>query len=117
MRTVKGTAPEIYTVPAAGGSRQGDEEPVPDVSPTWSPDGTRLAWTRITSAGGSSIIVAGPTGRDETAVTAASDFARTPVVHADGTRIAYSGSAAGRPSLTVVVLNGGPTLRLLPLTP
>ena len=50
-------------------------------------------------------------------MTAASDFARNPVYTRDGTRIVYVGLGGGRPSLTVVVLNGGPTLRLLPLTP
>jgi hypothetical protein len=55
-------------------------------------------------------------GGPEAAVTAASDFARSPTYTRDGTRIAYVGLGGGRPSLTVVVL-GGPTLRLFPLTP
>jgi hypothetical protein len=50
-------------------------------------------------------------------VTAASDFARNPTYTRDGTRIAYVGLGGGKPALTVVVLSGGPTLRLLPLTP
>jgi dipeptidyl aminopeptidase/acylaminoacyl peptidase len=118
VRTVKGTAPEIYTVPATGGAATRiTKNTVPDVSPTWSPDGTHLAFTRFTNAGGSSIIVAAANGTGETTVTAASDFARNPVYTRDGARIAYVGLGGGRPSLTVVVLGGGPTLRLLPLTP
>lgn len=117
VRTVRGTAPEIYTVPAAGGvATRLTRNSVPDLSPTWSPDGTKLAFTRFTSAGGSSIIVAPVAGGPEAAVTAASDFARSPTYTRDGTRIAYVGLGGGRPSLTVVVL-GGPTLRLFPLTP
>jgi Tol biopolymer transport system component len=118
VRTVKGTAPEIYTVPATGGvATRLTKNTVPDLSPAWSPDGTKIAFTRFTSAGGSSIIVVPVAGGLEAAVTAASDFARNPVYTRDGTRIAYVGLGGGRPSLTVVVLNGGPTLRLLPLTP
>jgi TolB protein len=90
---------------------------VPDLSPAWSPDGTHLAFTRFTNAGGSSIIVTAANGVGETTVTAASDLARNPAYTRDGTRIAYLGLGGGRPNLTVVMLGGGPTLRLLPLTP
>lgn len=118
VRTVKGTAAEIYSVPATGGTATRiTRNSVADVSPTWSPDGTHLAWTRITAAGGSSLIVAGADGKGETTVTAASDLARLPAYTRDGTRIAYIGLGAGRPLLTVVILGGGPTLRLLPITP
>ena len=118
VRTVKGTPAEIYTVPAAGGTATRiTRNSVADLSPTWSPDGTHLAWTRVTAAGGSSLIVAGPDGKGETTVTAASDFARLPAYTPDGTRLAYIGLGAGRPLLTIVVLGGGPTLRLLPVTP
>jgi dipeptidyl aminopeptidase/acylaminoacyl peptidase len=117
VRSVKGTAAEIYTVPAAGGvATRITRNAVPDLSPTWSPDGLHLAFTRFTNAGGSSIIVTGPTGGVETTVTAAADFGRNPTYTRDGTRIAYVGLGGGRPALTVVVLGGGPTLRLLPLT-
>jgi hypothetical protein len=115
-RSVKGTAAEIYTVPATGGTATRlTHNTVPDVSPTWSPDGTHLAWTRTSATGASSIIVALANDTGETTVTAASDFARQPTYTHDGTRIAYIGLGGGRPALTVIVL-GGPTLRLLPLT-
>jgi dipeptidyl aminopeptidase/acylaminoacyl peptidase len=118
VRSVKGTAAEIYTVPSAGGvATRITRNAVPDLSPTWSPDGAHLAFTRFTNAGGSSIIVTGATGGAEATATAASDLARNPVYTRDGTRIAYVGLGGGRPALTVVVLGGGPTLRLLPLTP
>jgi Tol biopolymer transport system component len=84
--------------------------------PIWSPDGKNIAFTRFTNAGGSSIVVV-PAGGTETTVTAASDLARNPAYTRDGTRIAYVGLGGGKPALTVVVLGGGPTLRLLPLTP
>ena len=90
-------------MPATGGTAtRVTRNSVADVSPTWSPDGTHLAWTRITAAGGSSLIVAGPDGKGETTVTAASDFARLPTYTRDGTRIAYVGLGAGRPLLTLV---------------
>ena len=118
VRSVKGTAPEIYTVPVAGGvATRLTRNSVADVAPVWSPDGTHLAFTRLTSIGGSSIVVIPATGGAETTVTAAADLARNPAYTRDGTRIAYVGLGGGRPSLTVVVLGGGPTLRLLPLTP
>jgi Tol biopolymer transport system component len=118
VRTVKGTAPEIYTVPAAGGvATRLTKNTVPYLSPTWSPDGTRIAFTRFTNAGGSSIVVVPVAGGAETTATAASDLARNPTYTRDGTRIAYVGLGGGKPALTVVVLGGGPTLRLLPLTP
>jgi WD40-like Beta Propeller Repeat len=116
-RTVKGTAAEIYTIPATGGvPTRLTHNTVPDISPTWSPDGTHLAWTRTSATGASSIIVALANDTGETTVTAASDLARDPVYTRDGTRIAYVGLGGGRPALTVLVL-GGPTLRLFPLTP
>jgi Tol biopolymer transport system component len=129
VRTVRGTAPEIYTVPATGGAATRlTKNSVPDLSPTWSPDGTHIAFTRFTKAGGSSIViaaasggseatVAATSGGSETTATAASDLARSPTYTRDGSRIAYVGLGGGRPSLTIVVLGGGPTLRLLPLTP
>jgi Tol biopolymer transport system component len=118
VRTVKGTAAEIYTVPATGGTATRiTRNSVADLSPTWSPDGLHLAWARYTPTGNSSLIIAGPDGKGETTATAASDWARLPTYTRDGTRIAYIGLGAGRPLLTVVVLGGGPTLRLLPITP
>jgi WD40-like Beta Propeller Repeat len=116
-RSVKGTAAEIYTVPAAGGTATRlTHNTVPDIWPAWSPDGTHLAWTRTSATGASSLIVALANDTGETTVTAASDLARQPVYTHDGTRIAYVGLGGGSPALTVLVL-GGPTLRLLPLTP
>jgi hypothetical protein len=117
-RTVKGTAAEIYTIPATGGTPvRLTHNTVPDVYPTWSPDGAHLAWTRTSATGASSLIVALTNDTGEATVTAASDFARQAVYTRDGTRLAYLGLGGGRPALTVVVLGGGPTLRLLPLTP
>jgi Tol biopolymer transport system component len=118
VRTVKGTAPEIYTVPAAGGvATRLTRNTVPDLSPAWSPDGTRLAVTRFTSIGGSSIVVFPVAGGVGVTVTTTSDFGRDATWTRDGTRIAYIGLGGGRPALTIVQLGGGPTLRLLPLTP
>ena len=105
-------------MPAAGGvAARLTKNTVPDLSPTWSPDGTHIAFTRFTNAGGSSLIVVPVAGGAEATVTAAADLARTPTYTRDGTRIAYVGLGGGKPSLTVVVLGGGPTLRVLPLTP
>ena len=119
MRSVKGTAPEIYTVPAAGGvATRLTRNTVPDLSPTWSPDGTHIAFTRFTNAGGSSIIVAASPAGSETTVDGGRRLRAQPDLHARRHAASRtSGSAAGRPSLTIVVLGGGPTLRLLPLTP
>ena len=118
VRSVKGTAPEIYTVPAAGGvATRLTRNTVPDLSPAWSPDGTRLAVTRFTSIGGSTIVVFPVAGGLGVTVTAAADFGRNATWTRDGTRIAYIGLGGGKPALTIVQLGGGPTLRLLPLTP
>lgn len=116
-RTVKGTPAEIYTIPAAGGTpTRITHNALSDVSPTWSPDGTHLAWTRTTSTGASSIVVAFANDTGEAVVTPPGELARQPVWMRDGARIAYVGLGGGRSALTVLVL-GGSTLRLFPLTP
>jgi hypothetical protein len=118
-RTVKGTAAEIYLIPATGGTAvRLTHNTVPDLDPTWSPDGTRLIWTRTSAVGASSLIVAAANDTGETTVTAAAELARQPVwLGPDGARVAYIGLGGGRPALTLLVLGGGPTLRLFPVTP
>jgi Tol biopolymer transport system component len=104
-------------MPATGGTPvRLTHNAVPDVQPQWSPDGSRLVWTRTSATGASSLIVAAANDSGETTVTAASDLARLPVWLRDGLRIAYIGLGGGRPALTVLVLNG-PALRLFPVTP
>ena len=49
-------------------------------------------------------------------MTAASELARQ-AIWLDGSRLAYVGLGGGRPALTILVLGGGSTLRLFPLTP
>jgi hypothetical protein len=116
-RSVRGTAAEVYTVPAAGGTPvRLTHNTVPDIQPQWSPDGTKLVWTRTSATGASSLIVALANDTGETTVTAATELARFPVWLRDGARIAYIGLAGGRPALTVLIV-GGPALRLFPVTP
>ncbi|MET0229279.1 MAG: hypothetical protein ABW234_11315 [Actinomycetes bacterium] len=91
-----------------------------DTAPSWSPDGTRIAFTREGPGGSTSIMVLAAGGGAEKAVTPAGGFDGAPDWSPDGKRIAFSRFLPGEgnriftaaPSgkgLTQVTFGGGPT--------
>jgi Tol biopolymer transport system component len=66
--------------------------PEDNFAPTWSPDGSKIAFSRVLGEGARrQIYVMDADGRNETPVTDDSSFASEPAWSPDGTKIAFSG--------------------------
>jgi dipeptidyl aminopeptidase/acylaminoacyl peptidase len=80
---------ELYTMGMHGGNqRRLTQDTAEDSTPEWSPDGTRLAWSRTTESLVSDIWVMNADGTDRRNLTHA-DGSFDPTWSPDGTRIAY----------------------------
>lgn len=76
--------------PDGGGRTQLTSGPETDYGPDWSPDGTRIAFTRFTSGSGYSLHVMSADGGNRESIAAAGSDFFGPSWSPDGARIAYS---------------------------
>jgi dipeptidyl aminopeptidase/acylaminoacyl peptidase len=79
--------------------------------PAWSPDGSRIAFTRQGQAG-SQIYVMNVDGTDSIALTHGSEFSVRPTWSPDGSRIAFESVADGNSDVYVMNADGGGVTRL-----
>ena len=108
---------DIYVLPATGG---GDPirltmQPADELSPAWSPDGSRVAYVRCGSGGECGVYVVDAGGGPEASLVTSDDLAITDLVWSpDGTRLAFSGRRGrqGAFSLHLLPLDGSPPQRL-----
>lgn len=108
-------APRLWSVPAPATSDTGIATPValatgsaswvPERAPTWSPDGSRIAFTS-TRTGSSQVWVVAAAGGPAMQATHESGGAFSPAWSADGSAILYT-SASGTPTLRRVSLATG----------
>jgi Tol biopolymer transport system component len=84
---------EIYAMDADGGNQTRlTSDPAGDVSPAWSPDGTKIAFeSRRTGAG--DIYSMNADGTGVARLTTSSDFEDSPAWSPDGTKIAFTAGA------------------------
>ncbi len=83
---------EIYVMGADGSdpTRLTDNDDANDREPSWSPDGTRIAFTSNRDDGNSEIYVMGADGSDPTRLTRDTAYDSEPSWSPDGTRIAFT---------------------------
>ena len=78
-----------------------------DNSPRWSPDGSRVAFSR-----GGDIYVASPEGGMEDRLTESASIEVSPAWSPDGRRIAFVSDRSGTPNVYVMSSSGGPAVRI-----
>ena len=79
---------------------------------TWSPDGSRIAFTAAQSGGATDVWVANADGTDARRLTRESSEDLSPTWSPDGTRIAFVSNRAGSPQIYVMNADGSGQRRL-----
>ena len=105
--------PDIYTINPQNGrkiARLTTSGGI-DVAPSYSPDGSKIAWVSERS-GGAQIYVMGAGGGGAKRVTFSGSFNTDPVWSPDGSRIAYVGRVGGRFDIFVVNADGSGVVRI-----
>jgi Tol biopolymer transport system component len=100
-------SPHIWTIdPAGGAEKQVTSGPATDLDPSFSPDGSRIAFTRCPVAGNCRVAVVATSGGsvEELTIGAASDG--QPSYSPDGTRIVFKRSDANGFQLVVMNADG-----------
>ena len=108
---------DIYVLPATGGGTpvRLTMQPADELSPAWSPDGSRVAYVRCGSGGECGVYVVDAGGGPEESLVTSDDLAITDLVWSpDGSRLAFSGRRGrqGAFSLHLLPLDGSPPQRL-----
>ena len=85
----------LYVANADGGDARRLTEGVSDRFPAWSPDGSRIAFTRDLSDGNQEIFVINADGPGETQLTDTDGANMQPTWSPDGTRIAFTSTRGG----------------------
>lgn len=89
----------LYLARADGsGTRRFTKVPADDSAPAWSPDGTKIAWTRLSSNGKYDIFVMNTDGTGFKRLTGGSGSAGDPCWSPDGTKIVYTYVTGTKPS-------------------
>jgi TolB protein len=84
---------EIYVMDADGGNQTRlTSDPASDVSPAWSPDGTKIVF-ESTRTGAGDIYSMNADGTGVARLTTSSDFEESPAWSPDGTKIAFTAGA------------------------
>ena len=96
---------EIYTVGAAGGSRQVSHENGDAKDPAWSPDSTKIAFSTEVN-GQSQIAVVNATGAGQRTLTNSSGDNTNPVWSPSGKQIAFESTRGGHSAVFVMNADG-----------
>ena len=111
--TVEGSY-DIWQLDLASGSlTQITKDATDEFEPTWSPDGTKIAYVSGTGATGTTIRAVDAGGTSTVLVTAPTGFRlNSPSYSPDGTKIAYLQFASNKSQLMVSPVGGGAAVRV-----
>ena len=103
---VLGIQGSLWTMPVAGGdARRITDWSVEATSPSWSPDGTRIAFQNYDASGFYNVWTIAPDGSGATQLTRGGYDHREPAWSPDGTRIVFSSDRAGSGFYNVWTVN------------
>ena len=107
-----GGSPEIYTMEADGSNVQRlTNNPAPDFSPKWSPDGSRIAFGSVRD-NNVDIYVMNADGSNQTRLTNNPGSDSSPEWSPDGTRIVFESIRDGNSEIYVINADGSNQTRL-----
>jgi Tol biopolymer transport system component len=98
---------EIYSMNADGsGLTRLTNDPGPDLHPTWSPDGSKIAFSRLLEGANFEIFVMDADGTDQTNLTDNPASDQIPAWSPDGTRLAFTSSRDSGSDIIVMDADG-----------
>jgi dipeptidyl aminopeptidase/acylaminoacyl peptidase len=111
--STRGGSYDLYVMDADGrNARRLTQDAGAETEPVWTPDGSRIIYTRTPVKGISQLVSVRADGTDPRPLTASTGGNSSPDVSADGRRIAFVSSRDGNPEIYEMGVEGGEARRI-----